>query len=168
MHYSRNDIVIRQATKADWEIIWPIIYEVLKGGETYPYSPNTPKSDAFKFWMQIPHFTYIALSAGKAVGTYYLKPNQPGLGSHICNAGYMVSSHARGKGVGKQMCLHSISEAKRIGYLAMQYNCVVSTNTKAVRLWQDLGFDIIGRIPKAFKHYNHGLVDAYIMYQELL
>ena len=163
-----GDITIRQATKADWEIIWPLVKDVLSTGETYSYSPSTSKSEAFQIWMQNTQITFVALREGRAVGTYYLKPNQPGLGNHICNAGYMVSNKARGRGIGRQLCLHSLAEAKRLSYTGMQFNFVVSTNVMAISLWHDLGFEIIGRIPRAFRHKSEGLVDALIMYQDLI
>jgi len=158
---------VRRATKADWVYIWPIVHEVFSGGDTYPYPPDTPEAKAFDIWMTSPAATYVALDAGEVVGTYYLKPNQPGLGSHVCNAGYMVSSTARGKGVGRAMCQHSIQEARKLGFSAMQFNLVVSTNVHAIRLWENMGFAIVGTLPKAFRHKDKGLVDAHVMYQSL-
>ena len=117
--------------------------------------------------MKNPRATYAAYDDGEPVGTYYIKPNQPGLGSHVCNAGYMVAPRARGKGIGRAMCLHSLDEARKLGFKAMQYNLVVCTNRGAVKLWQDLGFKIIGRLPKVFNHSQKGLVDAFVMYQWL-
>ena len=99
------------------------------------------------------------------MGTYYIKANQPGLGSHVCNCGYMVCADARGKGIGRAMCEHSLVEARKLGFKAMQYNLVVSTNRGAIKLWQDLGFDIIGTLPGAFEHRHKGFVDAFVMYQ---
>src|SRR5436305_13454050 len=114
-----------------------------------------------------PSATYVALAEGQMVGTYYLKPNQPGLGSHVCNAGYMVKGQARGQGVGRAMGLHSSLEARQAGFRAMQFNLVVATNEGAIKLWQDLGFSIIGTLPRAFNHRRLGLVDALVMYQLL-
>jgi L-amino acid N-acyltransferase YncA len=111
--------------------------------------------------------TYVAVEGGEILGTYYIKPNQPGLGAHVCNAGYMVSAKARGKGIGRSMCAHSLQEAVKIGFKAMQYNLVASTNRFAIQLWKDMGFDIIGTLPKAFHHKTKGLIDAHIMYQVL-
>lgn len=160
-------ITIQHACEQDWEDLWPLVHEVFASGESYPYSPETSKEDALHSWLTVPTATYIAIEDNTILGTYYLKPNQPGLGSHICNAGYMVSHLARGKGLGKTLCRHSIEEAKRLGFKAMQYNLVVSTNNQAVKLWQKMGFQIIGTVPKAFRHKTHGLVAAYIMYQDL-
>ena len=111
--------------------------------------------------------TYVAVEGGEILGTYYIKPNQPGLGAHVCNAGYMVSAMARGKGIGRAMCAHSLQEAVKLGFKAMQYNLVASTNGFAIQLWKDMGFDIIGTLPKAFNHKTKGLSDAHIMYRVL-
>ena len=163
----RPMIEIRLATEADWAEIWPIVHEVFSAADTYVYPPDTDQARAFDLWMATPAVTYVALDAGEVVGTYYLKPNQPGLGSHVCNAGYMVRSTARGRGVGRAMCEHSIPEARRLGFRAMQYNLVVSTNVYAIKLWQDMGFEIVGTLPNAFQHPEKGLVDAHVMYQWL-
>ena len=160
-------VEIKLAQDEDFEEIWPIIHEVLKKEDTYPYAADTTKAEALQIWMKYPKATYVASSESEILGTYYIKPNQPGLGSHVCNAGYMVASRARGKGIGRAMCKHSLTEARRLGFKAMQYNLVVSTNQGAVKLWQDLGFNIIGTLPKAFNHSEKGLVDAFVMYQWL-
>ena len=160
-------VEIKSAQNENFDEIWAIINEVLKKGDTYPFAPETPKTEACQIWMKYPKATYVAYSEGEIVGTYYIKPNQPGLGSHVCNAGYMVISKARGKGIGRAMCRHSLDEARKLGFKAMQYNLVVSTNAGAVKLWQDLGFEIIGTLPKAFNHRKKGFVDAFVMYQWL-
>ncbi|HSR34512.1 MAG TPA: GNAT family N-acetyltransferase, partial [Anaerolineae bacterium] len=123
--------------------------------------------EALRLWIEAPRATYVAERDGEIVGTYYLKTNQPGLGSHVCNAGYMVRSEARGEGVGKAMCTHSLEEARRLGYKAMQYNLVAATNRGAVDLWRKMGFEIVGTLPKAFNHARLGLVDAHVMYRLL-
>ena len=160
-------VEIRRATEADWEDIWPIVNEVFSRGDTYPYPPNTEKEKVYEIWMILPTATYIALEAGKVLGTYYIKPNQPGLGSHVCNAGYMVSPVAQGKGIGQAMCEHSLQEAVKLGFKAMQFNLVVATNVNAIKLWKKMGFEMIGTLPKAFKHTEKGFVDAHIMYKRL-
>ena len=111
--------------------------------------------------------TYVACRGEQVVGTYLLKANQPGLGSHVANAGYMVDSREAGRGVGRALCEHSLEEARRAGFLAMQFNFVVSTNTRAVALWQAMGFRIAGTLPRAFRHQTLGLVDAYVMHRFL-
>ena len=158
---------IKLARKDDYDAIWPIIHEILRAGDTYPFAPETSREEAFQIWMQKPKATYIALLDDELVGTYYIKANQPGLGSHVCNCGYMVRADARSKGIGRAMCQHSLQEAPKLSFKAMQYNLVVSTNIGAVKLWQDLGFEIIGTLPKAFRHREKGFVDALIMYQWL-
>jgi ribosomal protein S18 acetylase RimI-like enzyme len=160
-------IEIRKAKEKDWDKIWPIIHAVFKGGDTYPYSPQTSKEEAYNIWMITPTATYVALQNGKIAGTYYIKPNQPGLGSHVCNAGYMVSPAARSQGIGRRMCVHSLKAAVKLGFKAMQYNLVAVTNTYAVKLWQNMGFAIIGTLPGAFNHKQLGLVDALVMYRSL-
>jgi L-amino acid N-acyltransferase YncA len=160
-------VEIKLAQDAYFEEIWSIIHEDLKKGDTYPFATQTTKAEAFQIWMKHPKATYVACRADEIVGTYYIKPNQPGLGSHVCNAGYMVASKARGQGVGRAMCKHSLHEARQLGFKAMQYNLVVCTNTGAIKLWQDLGFKIIGTLPKAFNHNDKGFVDALVMYQWL-
>lgn len=158
---------IKLAQNDGFEAIWPIIHEVLRTGDTYPFAPETTREEAFQIWMKKPQATYVAYLDDEIVGTYYIKANQPGLGSHVCNAGYMVRAGARGKGIGKAMCKHSLGEARKLGFKAMQYNLVVSTNTGAVKLWQDMGFEIIGTLSKAFNHREKGFVDAFVMYQWL-
>ena len=119
------------------------------------------------YWFSAEKYNYVAVADGAVVGTFWLKANQPGLGSHIANAAYMVSPDAKGKGVGKRMAEFSLDEARRLGFTAMQFNFVVKSNTAAVRLWQKVGFEIIGEIPDAFNHSTDGLTNAYIMYRKL-
>jgi len=158
---------IRRATEADFPGIWAIFHEVVARADTYPFSPDTPKEEARAIWMQAPTATYVAVRDARVVGTYYIKPNQPALGAHVCNAGYMVRADARGLGVGRAMCAHSLGEARRLGFSAMQYNYVASTNERAVRLWQTFEFEIVGTVPAAFRHPTHGLVPVHIMYRAL-
>ena len=160
-------ISVRQARPDHNEAIWEIFHEVVAEGDTYPFSPDTDREEALRVWTEIPRATYVAERGGEVVGTYYIKTNQPGLGSHVCNAGYMVRSRARGMGVGRAMCAHSLDEARSLGYKAMQFNLVVATNLGAVKLWQKMGFEIIGSLRKAFNHARLGLVDAYVMYRLL-
>jgi len=136
-------------------------------GETYGFPRDISKEQAHKLWMELPRQTYVLEEDGKILGTYYLKSNQEGPGDHVCNCGYMVSSSARGRGLAITMCEHSQEMAKSIGYKAMQFNFVASSNEGAVRLWTKQGFDIVGRIPKAFNHPSKGFVDALVMYKWL-
>lgn len=159
--------MIRQAEEVDWPALWPILREAFAGGDAYPFPPDIGENDAHRAWMIVPEATFVAEEAGEILGTYYLKPNQPGLGAHVCNAGYIVSAAARRRGVGRSLCVHSLEEARRRGYRAMQFNLVVSTNEGAVRLWQAMGFTIVGTLPGAFRHAQRGYVDAFAMYQTL-
>ncbi len=158
---------VREANIEDWDNIWPIFKEVVQAGETYAYDQDTTKEKALSIWLTTPQHTYVCVDDNQILGTYYLKPNQAGPGGHVCNCGYMVSSKARGKGVATLLCQHSQKMAVNLGYKAMQFNFVASTNEGAVYLWQKLGFEIVGRLPKAFEHPNQGFVDALVMYKWL-
>ena len=158
---------IREASEIDFERIWPIFHEIASAGETYAYPRNISKEEAKKLWMHLPRKTFIAEEEGELIGTYYIKTNQEGPGNHVCNCGYMVSSKARKKGTAAAMCEHSQKIAIELGYKAMQFNFVASTNEVAVRLWTKLGYNIVGRLPKAFKHPSKGYVDALVMYKWL-
>lgn len=161
-------IEIRKATENDKPQIWKIIRAVIAAGDTYVFHPNSSEEKMLAYWFAEDKQTYVALLAeNKIVGTFFLKANQPDLGSHIANAGYMVAPAARGKRVGKTMAEFSIEEAKRLGYKAMQFNFVVKSNENAVKLWLNLGFEIVGEIPEAFRHIEKGLTNAYVMYRKL-
>jgi GNAT superfamily N-acetyltransferase len=161
-----NNIKIIIAEEHHFDEIWEIFHQVVKLGDSYVYSPDTTKLQAKAIWMEQPLTqTFIALIDNKICGTYILKPNFPGLGSHVANCSYMVNPNFRRVGVGKVMGKHSIEIAKGQGFLAMQFNIVVSTNIAAVKLWESLGFKIIGTSSKAFIHKELGLVDTYIMHR---
>jgi len=161
------NLQIRKAGASDFTAIWSIFHSVAAGGETYAYDPETTRQQARVIWMEVPAATFVAEQAGTVVGTYYIKANQPGLGSHVCNCGYMVAEAARGKGVATRMCEHSQREAVSMGFKAMQFNLVVATNEGAIRLWRRLGFAIVGTLPRAFRHRRYGFVDALVMYKWL-
>ncbi len=158
---------IRKATTADNNEIWNIIHQVISSGDTYVFLPDSPKEEMLAYWCSHDKHTYVAIYNGVIVGTFVIKDNQPGLGSHIANASYMVSPAHSGLGIGRAMGEFSLIEAKRMGYSAMQFNIVVKSNERAVLLWQKLGFQIIGEIPEAFNHIEKGLTNAYIMYRKL-
>ena len=160
-------LIIRKATPADYDPIWAIIQQVISTGDTYVFDPSSSREKMLDYWCAPEKHTYVAVLDGTILGTFVLKDNQPDLGSHIANAGYMTSPDAGGKGIGKAMCEFSLEEAKRLGYRAMQFNVVIKTNELAVKLWQKMGFDIIGEIPEAFNHQQYGLTNAYIMYRKL-
>lgn len=160
-------MIIREAAEQDFEAIWPIFREIVAAGETYAYPRDTTKEEALEIWLHTPRKTFVAVADGQILGTYYIKTNQPGPGSHVCNCGYMVSAHARGKGVATAMCEHSQKIAVELGYKAMQFNFVAATNEGAVKLWHKLGFETVGCLPQAFNHPSKGYVDALVMYKWL-
>ena len=180
---------IRPATDADRDAIWNIFHKVVAAGDTYTLDSNISREDSLAYWFASGTRTYMAEedAAGDGVtvpgkptasptitrvrqvlGTYILRPNQSGGGSHVANAGFMVSSSARGQGIGRAMAKHCLSEARRLGFRAMQFNYVIATNTAAIRLWQDLGFEIVGTLANAFRHPNKGYVHVYVMYRSLV
>jgi ribosomal protein S18 acetylase RimI-like enzyme len=161
-------LTLHSIDESDWPAVWKLLEPVFRAGETYAFAPDISEVEAHKVWVEIPTMTYTAKDDNNEVlGTYFMKPNQPGLGSHVCNCGYVVAENARGKGVASLMCEHSQREAVRLGFRAMQFNLVVSTNESAVRLWRQLGFNIVGTLPGAYKHAELGFVDAFVMYKQL-
>lgn len=158
---------IREATSEDFDRIWPIFHEIVAAGETYGFARDTTKDAAREVWMGAPRKTFVFEAAGEILGSYFIKANQQGPGDHVCNCGYMVSSPARGRGIATALCKHSQEIAVQLGYRAMQFNFVASTNEGAVRLWSELGFATVGRLPRAFHHPTHGYVDALVMYKWL-
>jgi len=160
-------IALRRFAPADWPAVWSILQPTFAAGDTYAYPPETTEAQARTLWTEAPLATYVAEVDGRIAGTYYLKPNQPGLGAHVCNCGYVVAPDARGRGIAAAMCEHSQREALALGFRAMQFNLVVATNAGAVRLWQRMGFRIVGTLPGAFRHRRLGDVDAHVMYKVL-
>jgi len=159
---------IRRYQEPDWPIVWPLLQATFSSGDTYAFSPESSEAEIHKAWVEAPAATYVACAQdGRLLGTYILKANQPGLGSHVCNCGYVVAPEAQGQGIASAMCEHSQREAVSMGFLAMQFNLVVSTNERAVRLWKKLGFHVVGTLPRAFRHQRLGFVDALVMYKEL-
>ena len=147
------------------DAVWEIFREVIAAGDAYVFDADTTREDFLAYWFAAR--AYVALEGNKVLGSYLVKANQPGRGSHVANASYMVASAARGKGVGGRMCEHSLAEARSLGFRAMQFNLVVSTNTAAVALWQKHGFRIVGTLPGAFRHQTLGHVDAHVMFRDL-
>jgi len=160
-------MTIRLADPDDAAAIWSIIGTTIRSGETYTLDPQMSEADALAYWLGADKETFVAEEDGAILGTYYIRPNQAGGGAHVCNCGYMTRADAIGRGIARQMCEHSLEHARARGYRAMQFNFVVSTNERAVRLWQSLGFEIVGRLPRAFRHPTRGYVDALVMFQAL-
>ncbi len=167
MEKIEGQLEIQGAKDSEWSDIWPIFKSVIEAEDTFVFPANITKDQAFGHWFANGVQTYLARINNVVVGTYILKENQIGLGSHVANASYMVSENARGVGLGRALAEHSFMEAKNQSFLAMQFNLVVSSNVKAVKLWKKLGFEVVGTSPKSFKHSSLGYVDSYIMYKEL-
>ena len=187
-----NDINIRPAKDPDRDTIWEIFHEVIAAGDTYPIDPEMCREDAFAYWFQTGAHVYVAEQRGEfvgeadsfpgtttssptvtdqnraIVGTYTLHPNQAGGGGHVANAAFIVARNTRGQGIGRALGEHCLEQARRLGFRAMQFNFVVSTNESAVKLWQTLGMKIVGTLPGAFWHPQKGYVDVYVMFQSLL
>ena len=158
---------IRPASEADHAAILAIVAPVLRAGQTYAIARDLTDAQTLAYWFAPTHEVFVAEDDGVILGTYYLMANQGGGGAHVANCGYMTAPAAQGKGVARTMCQHSLLRAADRGFRAMQFNHVVSTNTRAVALWQSLGFDIVGTLPKAFNHPVHGYVDSYVMFKTL-
>jgi GNAT superfamily N-acetyltransferase len=160
-------ILIREATEADWPTVWKMFREVAAAGDVFAYDESTTEETARKLWFGPPSVGFVAEHNGQLIGSYFVRPNQPGRGSHVANGGYMVFPEGRGQGVASAMCEHSIAVARKLGFKAMQFNFVVASNTAAIRVWEKHGFSIIGRQPRAFRHESLGFVDALVMFREV-
>jgi L-amino acid N-acyltransferase YncA len=160
-------LTIRAARPEDHEAVWAILEPVIRAGETYTLPRDMERDAALAFWFSSGHEVFVAEEDGVAVGTYFLRANQGGGGSHVANCGYITAANATGKGVARAMCAHSLGYARSRGFRAMQFNFVVCTNERAVRLWKSFGFEIVGTLPQAFLHPERGYVHAYIMYRAL-
>jgi ribosomal protein S18 acetylase RimI-like enzyme len=162
-----SEMLVREATANDADAIWKILEPVIRGGDTYTLPEDMNREDALAYWNSPGHEVFVAEENGEILGTYYLRANQEGGGAQVANCGYISAAWATGRGVARTMCQHSLQRAKERGFLAMQFNFVVSSNERAMRLWQSMGFEIVGRLPGAFKHPKLGLVDALVMYRHL-
>ena len=160
-------MLIRPATDRDKDAIWAIMAPIIRAGETYTLPRDMDKASALAYWLSAEHEIFVADENGEIVGTYFLQPNQQGGGGHVANCGYMTAFTATGRGVARAMCEHSLGRARSRRFRAMQFNFVISTNTRAVRLWQSFEFEIVGTLPKAFLHPTLGYVDAFVMYHDL-
>jgi L-amino acid N-acyltransferase YncA len=161
-------VEIREFTEVDWPEVWAIYQVVVAAGQTYTYDPAWTEQHAHDAWVeQAPGRTFVAVEGGRIVGTAHIGPNKPGRGAHVATASFMVDAAARGLGVGRSLGEHALAAARADGYASMQFNAVVASNTGAVHLWQELGFDIIGTVPEAFEHPTDGRVGLHIMYRRL-
>jgi L-amino acid N-acyltransferase YncA len=156
-------LTIREATDADWPVLWALFRQVASAGDAFAYDADTLEVVAQKLWVEAPARPFVAERDGRVLGTFYVRPNQPGRGSHVANAGYMVADEARGRGVASALCEHSLETARRLGFRAMQFNLVVSTNAAALRVWEKHGFAVVGRVPRAFRHQPLGFVDVLLL-----
>jgi L-amino acid N-acyltransferase YncA len=161
-------VTIRRAVDSDRDAIWEIFREVITAGETYPIDPNISREQALAYWFKHNAHVFVAEQDRQIVGAYTLHPNQAAGGAHVANAAFTVAKSVRGRGIGRALGEHCLKEARRLGFRAMQFNFVVSTNELAVKLWQDLGMRIVGTLPGAFRHPARGYVDVYVMYQEFV
>jgi RimJ/RimL family protein N-acetyltransferase len=161
-------VSIRRFHESDWPAVWPILRVTFEAGDTYAFAPDSTEAEIHRAWVEVPSATHVACAPdGQVLGTYFIKPNQPALGAHVCNCGYVVAPSAQGRGIAAAMCAHSQAEAVAMGFRAMQFNLVVATNERAVRLWKRLGFSVVGTLPGAFRHLRLGYVDAHVMFKEL-
>lgn len=160
-------LTIRPATAADDDAIWAILEPTFRAGETYPIPRDVSRADALAYWRTPGHMVFVAERDGRIVGTYYLRANNRGGGAHVANCGYMVAADAMGGGIARAMCAHSLDQARAKGFTAMQFNFVIASNERAVKLWQACGFAIVGTLPGVFIHPHRGPVDAYVMFRTL-
>jgi ribosomal protein S18 acetylase RimI-like enzyme len=160
-------MLIRPALPADTESIWRILEPTIRAGETYALPREMTRGAASNYWSAPGHEVFVAEEREVILGTYFLRANQQGGGAHVANAAYMVAPAATGRGIAQHMCEHSLDHARQRGFLALQFNFVVSTNERAVRLWERLGFAVVGRVPRAFQHPSLGFVDALVMHRAL-
>jgi ribosomal protein S18 acetylase RimI-like enzyme len=158
---------IRAASPSDADAIWAILEPTIRCGETYTLPAEMRRDEALEYWISPEHEVFVAEENGEVLGTYFLQANQRGGGSHVANCGYITAPGATGRGVARAMCAHSLDHARARGFKAMQFNFVISTNERAVRLWQSFGFEIVGRLPGAFRHPAQGFIDAFVMFRPL-
>jgi L-amino acid N-acyltransferase YncA len=158
---------IRPATPVDHHAIWQILEPIIRAGETYALTRDMSEADALAYWFAPHHEVFVAEADSEILGTYFICPNQQGGGAHVANCGYITASHATSQGVARAMCAHSLDYARGQNFRAMQFNFVVASNERAIKLWQSLGFEIVGRLPDAFLHPRHGYTDSLVMFRAL-
>ena len=158
---------IRVASPTDREQIWSTLEPMIRAAESYALPRDMTREDALEYWFAKGSEVFVAEEMGRILGTYYLRANQKGGGAHVANCGYVVAASASGRGVARALCSHSLERARESGFLAMQFNFVVASNERAVRLWSQFGFSIVGRLPRVFQHPTLGFTDALVMFREL-
>jgi L-amino acid N-acyltransferase YncA len=160
---------IRSATSADWPAVYPFFSAIVADGRTYAYPENLSEADAAAVWLLLdpPDATVVAVDGGRVVGSAHMGPNRPGRGSHVATASFMVDPHHHGRGVGRALGEYTLDWSRATGFRAMQFNAVVETNSGAVHLWKSLGFRIVGTVPEAFRHPDHGFVGLHVMHRFL-
>ena len=160
-------LLIRPYDVRDAEPLWQLLAPAIQAGEYFALPVDMSQGEAVADWSGGDHHCYIALQEGQVVGSYYVRPNQRGGGAHVANCGYITAPQAAGRGIARAMAEHSLAHARSRGFTAMQFNFVVSTNMRAIKLWEDLGFKTLCRLPEAFDHPKLGHVDALVMFQKL-
>ena len=160
-------MLIRAVEKRDHHHLWTMLKPVFRSGETYAIDPEISEQDALSYWMGADAGCLMIEEKGERLGTYYLKTNAQGGGAHVCNCGFITAPNSAGKGVARAMLTDALTRAKAKGYQAMQFNFVLSNNTRAIDIWTRAGFDIVGRLPHAFKHPKDGMIDAFVMFKTL-
>jgi L-amino acid N-acyltransferase YncA len=161
-------VEIRQFAENDWPGVWKIVHTVIEAADTYEYPPGSTEDEGRALWVQpSPGECWVAVVGGQVLGTYKIGPNRLGLANHVANGSYMVSADAHGRGLGRALCEHSLARARELGFAAMQFNAVVSTNTRALRLWRSLGFIIVGTVPNGFRLHGQDMVDSHILHRFL-
>jgi GNAT superfamily N-acetyltransferase len=164
-----SDTSVRPATAEDWAQIWPFFRDTVLAGETYAYPQDLTSEQAAGLWLEQPPGETVVLvdDVGVVLGSAKMGPNRPARGSHIGTASFMVDPAARGRGVGRALAEYVVGWHRDHGYRGIQFNAVVETNTAAVRLWQALGFEIVGTVPGAFHSKEHGYVGLHVMFLPL-
>jgi ribosomal protein S18 acetylase RimI-like enzyme len=164
---STTAINVRPASPRDTPAIWAILEPIIRAGETYALPRDMSRADALAYWCAPSNEVFVAEEGARILGTYLLRANQLGGGHHIANCGYMTAPTAQGRGVARRMLEHSLERAKARGFRGMQFNFVVSANERAIRTWQQAGFEIVGTLPRAFSHPKLGFIDALVMFRAL-
>jgi ribosomal protein S18 acetylase RimI-like enzyme len=164
---AHSGIEIREAEPRDRDAIWEILEPTIRAGETYTLPRDFTREQALEYWFAPGNEVFVAAAGAEVAATYFLRANQRGGGDHVANCGYMTGMRAAGRGLARAMCAHSLERARQRGFRAMQFNFVVGTNQRAIRIWQSFGFVTVGRLPGAFHHPKSGDVDALVMYRSL-